>query len=78
MSKEQGRWEPVPDGLYLDGALAISYNGTDIGLKVDDEEYTGDDWINNYQWLSDCETRDLRAKDEEYRVCRWQEGANDG
>ena len=62
-------WEPLPDGVYLDGAVAITYNGKDIGLKVDDSDY-GDDWQGNYQWLSDCEIHDYRAKDEEYRLCR--------
>jgi hypothetical protein len=74
---EKGRWEPLPDGLYLDGALAISYGGRDIGLKIDDEEYAGDDWVGNYQWLSDCEIHDIRAKDEEYRLCRRVEEASD-
>lgn len=63
-------WTPLEDGLYLDGALAISYKGTDIGLKVDDEPYKGDDWVGNYVWLSDCEVRDIRVKEERYRLCR--------
>ncbi len=62
-------WQPLPDGLYLDDALAIAYNGKDIGLKIDDV-YANDDWASNYEWLSDCEIRDYRAKDQELRLCR--------
>lgn len=45
--------EVVPDGLYCDGALAIAYGGKDIGIRVDNQDWDGDDWVNNYEWLAD-------------------------